>query len=273
MTEIHSNAELYAVGGLDASEVAEFEQHLDQCDDCREEVATMREITSSMSQAVAADPPAALRASVLAEIASTPQVAALSAPGRHARAGTDAPSAASELTAPAAAAASPEPASNVLPLRRSWGSRASAIVAAAAVLGAIGVGGWAIQDRNDARDQNEAASAKVEQLTTLLSATDVQAVSAQTSSGGNATVVRSTSKQQALLVTADLPALDSGRVYEAWTFEGETAVPAGTFRADAAGATHELPTAAVDSAVIALTVEPEGGSDQPTTEPVVVINL
>lgn len=269
MSDIHSNAEAYVVGALEPAEAAEFQQHLTGCHECREEVAAMREITVQLSQSVAADPPPSLRASILDQIASTPQDSAddvaLPEPrgGRHASA-----SAASGAEAPAGSGPS-----NVVPIkRRSLATRASALVAAAAVLAAIAVGGWAIQSRNDARDETAAANQQMEQLTAVLAAPDVQTVSAPATDGGTTTVVRSADQGVALLVASGLPDLPSDKVYEAWTFDGETPVAAGTF-GSAADATHQLPAAGVGTSTVAVTIEPEGGSDTPTSDPISVVDL
>lgn len=224
----------------------------------------MREVTAQMSQSLATDPPPALRASILAEVASTAQDGTDSVPlpaprgGRHA-----APMVADE---PVAATET----SNVVPIKRSWAKRAPALIAAAAVLGAVAVGGWAIQSRNAAQDDTAAVQQQVEQLTSVLGATDVQTESVRAAGGGTATVVRSTEQGVALLVATDLPELPSDQVYEAWTFDDETPVPAGTFSTDS---THQLPSAGVDTSVVAVTIEPAGGSDAPTSDPIAVLEL
>lgn len=269
MSEIHSNAEAFVVGALDASEAAEFQQHLTGCADCREEVASMREITAQLSQSVAADPPPSLRASILDQIAATPQDAAEDVALPEPRAGRHTSPGAAPTAHSSAAAAD----SNVVPIKRhSWARRAPALVAAAAVLAAIAIGGWAIQSRNEARDQTATANEQIAQLTTVLAAPDVQTVSAPATDGGTTTVVRSADQGVALLVASDLPDLPSGKVYEAWTFDGETPVAAGTF-GSGADSTHQLPSAGVNTATVAVTVEADGGSDVPTSDPVAVIDL
>jgi anti-sigma factor RsiW len=271
MNDIHSNADAYVLGVLEPSEAAEFEQHLTGCSDCRQEVASAREIAARLSDFVATDPPASLRASVLAQVATTAQDAVepspVPRPGRHASAVPPA-----EASAFPPAEASPA-AADVVPIRRSWTTRVSALVAAAAVVGAIAVGGWAIQSRNDAHDDAATAQEQIEQLASVLGATDVQTASAVAAGGGIATVIRSADQGVAVLVGSDLPTLPNDQVYEAWTFKGETAVPAGTFTPDSSETTHELPSAGVDTSTVALTIEPEGGSDTPTTPPIAVIDL
>jgi hypothetical protein len=169
---------------------------------------------------------------------------------------------------------SAEDATNVLPMRRSWTTRVSAAVAAVAVVAAAIVGGWAINERNDARHDADVAADQAAELVRVLSATDVEAAAAVVAGGGTATVVRSESQGTAILVVADLPSLPNDQVYEAWTIDrGRDPVPAGTFTTQGDHTTVDLTPGGVDAGTVALTVEPAGGSEQPTTPPIVAIDL
>jgi anti-sigma-K factor RskA len=142
------------------------------------------------------------------------------------------------------------------------------------VLAAAIVGGWAINQRNEAQDEADLANQQVAELTEVLTAPDVEAAAAVVAGGGTASVVRSASQETALLVAADLPSLPSDKVYEAWTFRGNNnPVPAGTFETQGAQTTFALTPAALKTGLVALTVEPAGGSEQPTTSPIVAIEL
>ena len=281
MNDIHSFAYEYAVGSLTEADTQAFESHLPTCPDCREEVADMQEIAVQLSEAVATDPPPGLRASVLGQISHTSQDAALqrahptsytSSIGRHLRLGSSSPgTAVADTLTPGddAGAATSGATANVVPLqRRSLTQWASGLLAVAAVLAAIVMGGWALSNRNDARD----ATAQTEQLTQLLSADDVTAATGHFGSNGHGTVVVSASQSRALLVTSNLPELPNGKVYEAWTIN-ISIVPAGTFTPTGSHAVVSLPSAAVDAAQVAVTVEPEGGSEQPTTRAVFTVDV
>jgi anti-sigma-K factor RskA len=261
VNDVHALASEYAVGSLPASESSEFESHLATCPDCREEVAEMRDVAVQLSESVATDPPPSLRASVLAQIAQMPQ-------------NTRAPEPTS-LPEP-----QPQPqlrddaadnvvASNVIPLqRRSRATWMTGLVAAAALVAAVALGGWAIHSRNDARD----ATAMTQQITQLLTAPDVKTASGTFATSGSGTVIVSSSEGRALLVAKDLPALPSGKVYEAWTLKKHTA-PAGTFATGGTQTVLSLPSSAVDASAVAVTVEPAGGSQQPTSEPIFAVKL
>ncbi|MDQ3485479.1 MAG: anti-sigma factor [Actinomycetota bacterium] len=279
MTETHSNAYAYVIGALTASEAQEFERHLIECAACAEEVADARAIASALSTVVAAEPPAHLRASVLAAIAHTSQeeIATVTA-----------------LTRPSSAPAeSPGPASgsaSVAPIRSSRRSRATSLLSAAAVVAAVGFGGWAVQSSQELGDTRQAAEAAVKdakaanqavaeaageraKLTSLLTAADVQTVSGRfISSDDPGAVVMSADRQMAVLVASGLPKLPESKVYEAWTINGEPA-PAGIFRSDGSNAVVELSDAAFDADSIAVTIEPAGGSPKPTGDAVFNVNL
>jgi anti-sigma factor RsiW len=271
----HSLAGEYALGALSDEETQQFETHLDTCPDCREEVAEMREIAVQLSEGVATDPPPTLRASVLQQIAQTAQDS--SASGRALVAVPDQQGGGHHLVEDASSAEGAG--TNVVPMQRSAQrrNRLVGLLAAAAVVVAVAMGGWAVQSRNDAdqataREQQAAQTAQA--LTAVLTAKDAKTASGSFSSGGKGTVVVSRSQGRALLVAAGLPAPPSGKVYEAWTFgSSPTPKPAGTFTAGSAPAVVTLPPAAVGASQVAVTVEPSGGSQQPTSSPVFAVTL
>ncbi len=74
----------------------------------------------------------------------------------------------------------------------------------------------------------------------------------------------------------DLPAVPAGHVYQAWTIAkgASGVVPSITFEPGAGGATVvRLPEAATTIAAVAVSVEPEGGSKQPTTKPIALVRI
>jgi anti-sigma-K factor RskA len=237
MNDIHEQAALYVVDALTAEETQEFETHLADCAACQQEVAEMRKVAEQLSQSVQADPPPSLRASVLAGISETAQEPAVRA-------------------------------DNVTPLQRRRPSRLPYLVAAASVLLALGFGGWALQSRHDAQQ----ASDRQAQIVQALGAPDVKTATAAVKGGGSATVVLSRTSNVALFFADKLPALPANHVYELWTITGK-AVPAGTFTPGSSGSLVTLPVAALSADQIAMTVEPQGGSKQPTTTPILALPL
>jgi anti-sigma-K factor RskA len=260
MTDVHSQASLYVAGALPPAEAEEFERHLSGCDRCKAEVAASRLMTAELSLVVAESPPPSLRAAVLAAISQVPQVPAASRSG-------EGPDSAAPETPPA----SSRPAT-VTPLHRS-SARMPALLAAAAVIAALGFGGWAWQSREAANREVQQASQQASQLADLLSARDVKMVTGRgVASGMTGTVVLSPSRRQAVLVASHLPPLPDGKVYEAWTIK-KAPVPAGTFTAADAKSLVPLPASALAAQSVAITVEPEGGSAKPTTDAIFTVNI
>lgn len=270
MTETHLNAFAYVIGALTPQEQQDFERHLVECSQCADEVADARSVALALSTAVAVEPPAHLRTSLLATIAHTSQdeIATVTA-----------------LTPDASTPAVSAPAndSNVVPMRPSRRHWATSLVAAAAVVAAVGFGGWAVQLGQEVREARQAADIAASQqaqlvktqakLATLLSADDIRKVSGKfISNGHRGSVVMSAKSQTAIFVTSGLPKLPEGKVYEAWTIKG-VPVPAGTFSSDGSAAIVELTDAAFDADSIAVTIEPEGGSPKPTGDAVFDVNL
>ena len=77
-----------------------------------------------------------------------------------------------------------------------------------------------------------------------------------------------------LLIATNLPALEPGKTYQMWVIpKGKNPVPAGLFRSDEHGTATHLQTGPVDVAslaAVAVSLEPESGSAQPTTKPMIV---
>ena len=68
MSDIHKLSGAYALDAVDDIERAAFERHLVECEDCRDEVASLRETTALLAESAAVTPPPSLRDSVLAGI-------------------------------------------------------------------------------------------------------------------------------------------------------------------------------------------------------------
>jgi anti-sigma-K factor RskA len=133
--------------------------------------------------------------------------------------------------------------SNGVPLRPRWVFPATATVAAVAACAAIGLGIWAATLNNRLGERPEAV-----QLTGAIGSLIV--------SRGN----------EGTLVVKDLPPPPIGKTYEAWVIQGEKPLPAGTFSGGDRVAfvlTRKVP----DGAIVAVTLEPAGGVEKPTTNP------
>jgi anti-sigma-K factor RskA len=235
MSDIHALSGAYAVDALDETERAEFEQHLAVCAECRAEVASFRETTALLSDAETESPPPSLREGVLAGIARTRPLPPAT------------PTVVEEQHATGT--------------RRRWLPQLLA-AAAAAVLVAAGVLAWHPwqDDRTTLADQ-------------ILHAPDAMKVIEKLPGGtGELTLVRSTSLDRAVLIGHDVPAPPDGKTYQMWFQQpGQDMVSAGLMP-DADKPTVLSGDAATATAA-AVSVEPAGGSEHPTTKPIAVFPL
>jgi anti-sigma-K factor RskA len=241
--DLHSLAAPYALDALSAEEAAEFERHMNGCQSCIVEVQEMRETTAFLATSTAADPPAAMRDRVLAGIGTLPQAL-----------GSTSDSAVIELSH-----------------RRGGGSalnRWLAGVAAAGVLvaGALGVSTYQANQRADE------AQVAADQMSAVLSDPNAVIKRAEIEGGGAGTLVMSPADGRAVFMTADLPDAAPDETYQLWAIDGGGATSVGLMEPDA-GEASELVDMPLGSTAFGVTVEPSGGSDKPTTDPVLVLEL
>ncbi len=100
----------------------------------------------------------------------------------------------------------------------------------------------------------------------------VELEGAGTQQGARAEVV-TLEGDRAVLVVEDMPPVPEGKTYQIWVIEEDVPKPSGLFKPeqDSVAAVVEHPVGGGD--VIAVTVEPEGGSPQPTTEPMLAAEV
>ena len=141
---------------------------------------------------------------------------------------------------------------NVVPLpTRRTTPRALAAVAAVAACAAVGLGIWNLSLHNQLTHANRQALQRV-------------AVS-----GASGSLVVSSGGSAALLLYRVGPA-PAGKTYEAWVVQGSKARPAGLFQGGAGATYVPLARTVPKGAVVAVTVEPAGGSPAPTRKPFAV---
>jgi anti-sigma-K factor RskA len=154
--------------------------------------------------------------------------------------------------------------------RSVWLPRLAAAAAAVAAVVAIvlGVTQSATQSKLDRVQAREQAIAAV------LNAPDVRIASHRTSVGGTATVVFSEVSHKMMVTTAGLPPLPASKVYQLWLIAPGNIRSAGLLPAPAGGRTAPVLAAGLAAGDRAgVTVEPAGGSRQPTTTPIIAIPL
>ena len=117
-----------------------------------------------------------------------------------------------------------------------------------------------------ARGRAGAAAGRPSTAEQVFAAPDVRTVSAEIPTGGTATVVFSREKNAGVLVMNNVAPPAPGTVYQMWLIDDQGPHSAGTMDAKAvAPSTTAVLPELDDSQVLAFTVEPGGGSSQPTT--------
>ena len=85
--------------------------------------------------------------------------------------------------------------------------------------------------------------------------------------------MRSKSEDRAVIVTEDMVSAPSGQAYELWfQTPASDMVPAGMMP-DSADQTVVLEGPAAEATAVGITVEPESGSDVPTTDPIAIFDF
>ena len=241
----HSLAGPYALDALDSTaEQERFERHLNRCRDCTREVRGFQATATRLGMAAAQPAPPQMRDRVMAAVATARQVPASEEHARHAR-----------------------PAQRSRPLTRLAMAGAVIAVVVAVVLAVALV---------NAQHQLSLAQTQLHAITAVQTATDAKVITKRTSVGGTVTVTSSASKGQLVLTTSGLPVLPSGKVYQLWLIGH----PPNKIRSEGLLAPpHNGQTGPVlISGVLAgdtfgVTVEPAGGTIQPTVTPVVGVAL
>jgi anti-sigma-K factor RskA len=239
--DLHTLAGAYALDALPDDDRELFEGHLARCDACAQEVRGLHEATAHLAEAVAPSPPPPhLRAQVLAQI-------------RHVR---QLPPEVPDLAVERRRRARPR-------------SRLAAALAAACLVVALIAGGLAVRSQQEL-DRTRAAG---EAVAAVLAAPDARTVTGP-AAGGTATVVVSRSRGQVVFASSGLRRLEKSETYELWLMGPRAVRPAGLLRPDSNGQTRLVVASPLaDADRVGLTVEPAAGSPQPTTDPVLVLNL
>lgn len=247
--ELHTLTGAYALHALSPEERAEFERHLGDCPPCAQEVRELGATAARLGLAVTVTPPAALKEQVMRRITAERQ---------------DPPGV-------------PRPAPGPAARRR---GRAlprlalAACLAAAASFGGVAV--WQHQEARDAQQQAQRFERRSEALASVLAAPDARVTTGKLTDGATGTVVVSRDRNKAAFLASGMPEPPSGKVYQLWFDDEGTMRPAGLMdRSVLSGpALAVLMDGPVGTArAMGITVEPAGGSRQPTTAPLALMDF
>lgn len=245
-------AEIYALDAVSDDERAMIDDYVKDAPEGAEFFQRVREAreTLAVSFTAQSEPPAGLFGNIMERITQEATAPAAAEPA--------APAAVSPAVDDLAAARAKRE-----ERQRAGGARRWIVgVAAAAVigLGGIGVGAY-VSAQNDPVNQ-------------VLQAQDVQKQSAPVPGGGTATISASSAKDSFVVLMDGVAPAPEGKVYQLWTLpkDGSAPVPQGTM--DAQTLSKPAVVKGLSSASsVAITVEPAGGSQAPTSAPVLVVAL
>ena len=238
--DLHILTGAYATGALSDGEHDAFVAHLPNCAPCREEVAELVATTTLLGIAAAETPPPGFRDRVMAEVAQTRQLPPVVSTLAEAR----------------------EQRKSRMPR---WAMSAAAGVAVLA----LGLGAWGYslsQENSDLRHQGDLIAA-------IQTAADAKSIHG-TVGGATATVTMAPSTGDMLFMAQGLRDVGGDRTYQVWLLgPGSTVRSVGTFDSDGKSHTTKLFRGPGEAFAIAVTEEPHGGSQRPTTKPVMSMEL
>ncbi|MFF1416988.1 anti-sigma factor domain-containing protein [Streptomyces sp. NPDC058280] len=244
--DLHTLTGAYALHALAPQERADFERHLEACPACSQEVRELAATAARLGQAVTVTPPPGLKQVVLRRIATErqdpPRVTPQSRPGGGAARG-----------------------------RALSRFALAACLAAAAAFGGVAV--WQHQEARDAQRQAQASQQRAEALATVLAAPDAKITTGKLTDGATGTVVVSRDRDKAAFIASGMPKPPSGKVYQLWYNDGGKMRAAGLMD-PVNGSDAVLMAGPVGAASgMGITVEPVGGSAQPTSDPLALMNF
>ena len=283
--QLHLLTGAYALNAIDDDERHRFEHELPFGHPTAQEARELSEVAALLAaETTPVAPPAALRDRLLAQIATVPQVEPLLEP--HTPQATREDSTTSAMAA-APAAVPPRgrvddrteaPVSRLDARRRRrtpTGPRWLALVAAVALVAIGGAGLVAFQaqqQRDEARRQLatlEGSPAAV--MNRILSAPDATVQKASVPGGGDILLLHSPGASLGGVMTIGMPQVGAGKTYELWLIDASgTATPAGLVPSGNRTTWNELPGGVGGAAYLGVTIEPAGGTAQPTTKPIVL---
>lgn len=227
---VHELTAAYALHALDERDVAAFEAHLAQCPDCQADLASFQATAGALAY------------------------------------GTPAAEPPDALRGRILGAARAER-ENVVPFRaRRRGTAVFASAAAIAATAAVILGVWAVSLSSSLDDERSARAADAEALAILAQ----PGASAHAVEGGDGFLVVAPGGDAALVLSG-LDDAPDGKTYEAWVSpDGKAMTAAGTFESGGETTTFALGQAVPENGLVAVTLEDEGGSEQPTGDPFLI---
>ena len=245
--DAHTLAGAFVMDAISEQDRARFERHLAGCQECGQEVASLREATARLGGASAVPPPPGLKERVMAAAAMTRQQ----------------PPATAEPDAPARAGAAARAGTWLRSL--AWPGRLAVTAAAAAAVAVLAIAVVFGVSNGSIRQQLSQAQASSQQIAAVLTAKDARMMTGPVAGGGTATIVMSGSRQALVFTAAGLHALPDSHGYELWLIGPAGTRPVGMLPSGSHGMTGPVIASGLRGGDrLALTAEPAGGTSAPT---------
>ncbi|MFJ8944629.1 anti-sigma factor domain-containing protein [Streptomyces sp. NPDC102395] len=243
-TDLHALTGAYALHALHGDERAAFERHLASCDFCGQEVAEFVATAGRLARAATVRTRPVMREQVLERITTVRQVP----PGTTA----------------------------LERVRRTRSGRAlgrwalAACVAAAAAFGGTAV--WQYERAQGAVDRAAQAERHAEDVAGVLAAPDARSRSVK-AAGGRVTLVVSAGRDRAVFAASGMAPPPRDKVYQLWFADGGKMRSAGLMNPGRSSQAVLMEGAVDGASGIGITVEPAGGSKQPTSAPIALLGV
>lgn len=233
--ELLDNVAAYALGVLPAAEAAAVESHLESCEQCRAEYGYLRPAVTAIAYSAEACADATSGA-----VAASPLLKARIM--RQVR-------------------------SEAVPAQRGGMRLPPAYWAAACLVIAMLAALTAF--RLDRQLRREIAQSAVQSQTIA----DLESPQSRRFGFTRGEVI--THADRLYITMHDMAPPPAGRVYQAWTLArgSQRMTPSVTFAPEGGAAVLRLPQSATNVVAVAVSVEPVGGSQQPTTKPIAVVKI
>jgi len=235
--DVHHLAAAYALDALDDRERSAFEAHYGACEVCRTDVLEFRHTLTQVADSLVDPPPMSLKATVMAEVATTRQL--------------------SPLVAPVVA---------LDERRRARSLMSMAAAAAAIVMIVVGVVSF--------RGGDEPDTFAVD-LARVMEQPDAEVLTLENQGGaeGSFKVAWSNSLGEAVLIGEDLPTTPDNKAYELWLITPDSSTAMYVLDPAEDGNVHHTLKAPAAPTAWAITVEPAAGSATATGDIIFVANV
>ncbi|OEV29293.1 anti-sigma factor [Streptomyces nanshensis] len=250
LADLHTLTGTYAAHALPESEREEFERHLAACPSCDQEVTELQATAGRLGLAAVTAVPPGTRDRVLRQITNVRQ---------------EPPKVPSHQPAGQGGGGSG--------LRTRFLRLAlAASLAAAAALG--GVAAWQYQSAQDAHGQTQASRQQSDELNRVLASPDAQMTGGKSLPGdGSGSVVVSRERGRAAFLASGMEKPPSGKTYQLWFADGTKMRSAGLLESGGGSSATLMKGKLGAASAMGITLEPAGGSKQPTSAPLTLMQL